>query len=67
MIRSAGIVARRVITTAHEGDQLSAGQRIGRILLGSRTEVYLPGTVNVCVQTGENVRAGETILAHWKD
>lgn len=67
VIRKAGIIARRVITTAHEGDELSAGERIGRILLGSRTEVYLPATVNVCVQKGDNVRAGETILAHWED
>jgi phosphatidylserine decarboxylase len=67
VIRSAGIIARRVITTVHEGDIVVTGQRIGRILLGSRAEVYLPGTVEVCVQPGDTVRAGETILAHWKD
>ncbi len=66
VIRSAGIVARRVRTCVREGDELAAGQRIGRILLGSRTEIYLPGTASICIQTGERTRAGETILARWK-
>jgi len=66
VIRSAGIVARRVTTCIREGDELAAGQRIGRIFLGSLTEIYLPGTVNICIQAGKRVRAGETILAHWE-
>lgn len=67
VVRSAGIIARRVITNVHVGDELSAGQRIGRILLGSRTEVYLPGLAIVCARTGDNVRGGETILARWEE
>lgn len=66
VVRSAGIIARRVITNVQVGDELSAGQRIGRILLGSRTEVYLPGTVIVCARTGDRVAGGETILARWR-
>ncbi len=65
VIRSAGIIARRVTTSVHDGDQLVAGQRIGRILLGSRVELYLPATVELCVKPGERVRAGESILARW--
>jgi phosphatidylserine decarboxylase len=65
VIRSAGIIARRVTTSVQVGDRLAVGERIGRILLGSRTEIYLPGTVSVCVQPGDRVRAGETILARW--
>lgn len=65
VIRSAGIIARRVTISVQVGDRLAAGERIGRILLGSRTEVYLPDTVSVCVRPGDKVRAGETILARW--
>ena len=65
VIRSAGIIARRVTTCVHPGDRLAAGQRIGRILLGSRVELYLPATVELCVRPGGRVRAGESILARW--
>ncbi len=66
VIRSAGAIARRVTTCVHEGDELAAGQRIGSIILGSRTEVYLPCSAAVCVRAGDAVRAGETILARWE-
>lgn len=66
VMRSAGMLARRVITCVRPGDELAAGQRIGRIVLGSRAEVYLPGDVNVCTRAGDTVRAGETILARWE-
>lgn len=65
VIRSAGIIARRVTTSVYESDQLAAGQRIGRILLGSRVELYLPTSIELCVKPGERVRAGESILARW--
>lgn len=64
----AGVLARRIVCTARPGDTLAAGQRYGMIKLGSRTEVCLPEDARweVCVQVGQAVRAGSTILARWQ-
>ena len=65
VLRTAGRVARRVTATAALGAELDQAQRIGRILLGSRTEVYLPLAARPIVSVGQHVRAGETVIARW--
>ena len=67
VLRTAGLLARRVTTTVGLGQEVRAGQRIGRILLGSRAEVFLPAQVTVHARPGQRVRAGETVLATWDD
>jgi phosphatidylserine decarboxylase len=67
VLRTAGLAARRVTTSVSLGQDLRAGQRIGRILLGSRTEVYLPRSARVLVRPGQHVRAGESVLAAWAE
>ena len=42
VIQIAGLVARRIVPFAREGDAVGAGQRIGMIRFGSRVDVYLP-------------------------
>ena len=42
MIQIAGLVARRIVPFAREGETVGAGQRIGMIRFGSRVDVYLP-------------------------
>jgi phosphatidylserine decarboxylase len=59
----AGILARRIVCTVREGDQILAGQRVGMIKFGSRAEVFLPPDSRVEVQCGDKVRGGLTILA----
>jgi phosphatidylserine decarboxylase len=59
----AGILARRVVCRPKEGDRLHAGERIGMIKFGSRAQVILPPGFAPCVQEGDRVRAGHTILA----
>jgi phosphatidylserine decarboxylase len=63
VLRSAGLIARRVITTVALDQTLAAGQQIGRILLGSRAEVFLPTDAALAVKQGNRVIAGETIIA----
>jgi phosphatidylserine decarboxylase len=58
----AGFLCRRVRTTPDEGDRIVRGKRIGRILLGSRVDVFLPKGFKPAVKLGEQVRAGETVL-----
>lgn len=61
----AGLVARRIICHAAEGDRLGLGQRFGLIKFGSRTELVIPrlDTTLVKVAIGDPVRAGVTVLA----
>jgi len=61
----AGLVARRIICHASVGDKLAIGSRFGLIKFGSRTELIIPrvkGT-DICVQIGDKVRGGLTIVA----
>ena len=37
-----GAIARRIVCSAHEGQELTGGEKIGMIKFGSRTELYLP-------------------------
>jgi phosphatidylserine decarboxylase len=64
----AGAIARRIVCWLRTGEGLAAGERIGMIKFGSRTEVYLPaGTpVDVFVKPGDAVQGGSTILLRYK-
>ena len=62
-VQIAGLVARRIVCTAHEGDRLMAGERFGIIRFGSRTDVYLPEGVKPLVLPGQTMIGGESILA----
>lgn len=67
MIRQiAGMVARRIVCTAHIGQQITAGERIGLIRMGSRVEVYFPTDAELRVKKGMKVAAGQTVLAILK-
>lgn len=62
----AGAVARRIHPYVEAGDDLERGDRIGHISFGSRADVLLPprfGVDDVRVETGQRVRAGETVIA----
>ncbi len=58
----AGFLCRRVRTTPDEGDSIVRGKRIGRILLGSRVDLFLPQGFKPAVELGDQVRAGVTVL-----
>jgi phosphatidylserine decarboxylase len=58
-----GILARRIVCRVVEGQQLARGERIGLMKFGSRMDVFLPARAEVLVQVGEQVVAGETVLA----
>jgi phosphatidylserine decarboxylase len=65
----AGLVARRIVCAASEGDSLRRGQRFGMVKFGSRVELYLPCTdpYEIRVEPGDRVRAGLTVLATYTD
>jgi len=63
VVQIAGLIARRILCDAREGDMLRAGDRFGIIRFGSRTDVYLPDGVKPLVLEGQTMIGGETVLA----
>lgn len=64
-VQIAGLIARRIVCFAREGDNLGAGQRIGMIRFGSRVDVYLPEGTRVLAGEGQIAIAGETLIADF--
>jgi len=58
-----GILARRVVCRAKVGDEVHAGDRFGIMKFGSRMDIFLPPTAQMCVHAGQLVRGGETVIA----
>jgi len=58
----AGLIARRIVTDAKEGDRVRQGDRMGLIRFGSRVDVFLPTTATLRVKVGEATYAGVTVL-----
>lgn len=61
----AGLIARRIVCYAKEGDKIERGKRFGMIRFGSRIDVYLPVDCRISVKVGDKVKAGSSILARW--
>lgn len=66
-VQISGLIARRIVCRADEGDILARGERIGMIRFGSRVDVYLPEEYESAVKIGEQVFAGQSVLAKKKD
>ncbi|MFO7963631.1 MAG: phosphatidylserine decarboxylase family protein [Desulfobacterales bacterium] len=64
IIQIAGMIARRIISHAQEGDHFRRGQRFGLICFGSRLDIYLPSDLDVNATIGENVKAGVSIMGY---
>ena len=64
VVQVAGALARTISTWVGAGDRVAAGERLGIIHFGSRTDVLLPrGAAQVLVRRGTRVRGGVTPLA----
>ena len=59
----AGLLARRVVTWAREGEEIEQGARMGLIRFGSRVDLFLPADATVRAAHGQPTLAGVTILA----
>ncbi len=66
VVQIAGLVARRIVAFAHEGDSVGVGERLGLIRFGSRVDVYLPAGKTALVAVGQLAVGGETVLADLK-
>jgi phosphatidylserine decarboxylase len=64
VVQIAGMLARKITSWTGLGAGVTAGQRVGLIHLGSRTEVLLPRErFESLVRPGQRVRAGVTPIA----
>ena len=62
VVQIAGLIARRIVTESHEGQDLDQGTRIGMIRFGSRADIYFEN-YKPLVKVDQKTIAGETILA----
>lgn len=62
----AGVLARRIVCWNTAGDHLERGQRFGLIKFSSRTDLMMPKSVELCVNVGDRVKGGETVIAKYE-
>ena len=62
IVQIAGLIARRIVCEAEQGQELKQGDRIGMIRFGSRVDVYYEN-YEPLVKIGQKAIAGETLLA----
>jgi phosphatidylserine decarboxylase len=67
LVQVAGLIARRIVCYPTIGAFILKGQRMGLIRFGSRCDVYLPKSAEVCLKLGDRVLGGETILAKLEE
>ena len=61
----AGLIARRTVCYAKEGETLPIGDRLGIIKFSSRLEVFVPKGFDISLKNGDIVKAGESVLAKY--
>ncbi|MAV70168.1 MAG: phosphatidylserine decarboxylase family protein [Candidatus Marinimicrobia bacterium] len=61
----AGLIAKRIICYAKQGEKMKIGDRLGYIRFGSRTDLIIPKDVNLMVKIGEKVKGNKTILVRF--
>jgi phosphatidylserine decarboxylase len=64
-----GAIARRIVCWLRPGEGVQRGARLGMIKFGSRTDVLVPaeGALQLCVQVGDKVKGGATVLLRFAD
>jgi phosphatidylserine decarboxylase len=59
----AGILARRIVTYRHTGDEVDVNDQLGFIRFGSRVDLFLPVNARVNVSMNQMVKGGITVIA----
>jgi phosphatidylserine decarboxylase len=68
VVQIASRLVRQIASYVDEGDEVALGQRIGVIRLGSQVDLVVPVQtgIEVLVEPGDRVRAGESVLVELK-
>jgi phosphatidylserine decarboxylase len=69
LVQIASRLVRRIVSYFEEGAAVQRGQRIGMIRFGSQVDLILPRIkgLELLIQKGQKVKAGETIIATYPD
>ena len=68
VVQVAGLLARRIVPWVGPGDHVLAGQKIGMITFGSRTDLVVPhDAATPIVSVGQKVVGGRTPLMRWQE
>ena len=59
-----GLLARRIVCWAKEGDTFERGQRFGLIRFGSRVDLLVPGDTQLKVKEGDMVAGGKSVIGY---
>tara|TARA_B100000282_G_C31625485_1_gene441372 strand:- start:215 stop:865 length:651 start_codon:yes stop_codon:yes gene_type:complete len=62
IVQIAGLIARRIVTQVQKTQKVKQGERLGMIRFGSRVDIYFSKR-NTMVKVGQNVIAGESLIA----
>ena len=59
----AGLIARRIVSSASKDNTYNIGERYGIIKFGSRVDIFVPQNYQISVIQGQTMVGGETIIA----
>jgi phosphatidylserine decarboxylase len=59
----AGLIARRIMAYAKEGDEVNIGQELGFIKFGSRVDIFMDPNTKLNIKLRQPVRGNKTIIA----
>ena len=65
IVQIAGLIARRIVCEAVEGQEVNQGEKIGIIRFGSRVDLYFDN-YEILVKKNQKTISGETIIAKRK-
>ncbi|MDD2293318.1 MAG: phosphatidylserine decarboxylase family protein [Bacteroidales bacterium] len=63
----AGIVARRIVCYAKEGEHFAQTEDAGIIKFGSRLDIFLPLGSEILAKVGDHVKGRETVVARFQN
>jgi phosphatidylserine decarboxylase len=63
----AGLIARRIVFSKKTGDRVAAGERVGLIKFGSRTDVLFGPEWEIVVRPGMRVAGGSSVIARRRN
>ncbi len=59
----AGILARRIVTYRHTGDEVDVQDQLGFIRFGSRVDLFFPKNAQIKVSMDQITKGGKTVIA----
>ncbi|HID19743.1 MAG TPA: phosphatidylserine decarboxylase family protein [Methanophagales archaeon] len=63
IVQIAGFFTRKIKCEVKEGQEISKGERIGKICFGSRVDVSIPESFEILVKIGDKVNCRKTTIA----